>query len=458
MTTRAYNVPKTITNMSNIGEKLAQNEDLYMKYHEAQNKVKLQQEALANERAASILASLGKKTTKANNVKKGKSTFASTLSPAVNLRRYETVFIDDPNGERKKQRILQPLDEQTKYQHQWFVQASDMLNDEQRSKLNIALTKSQKTRMKQSAKTFCTTNNPIEELQRGSLVFTLLFIIESFWPFNPKLLELGMLEASSAFVLLQKIVPRDLLLLVFDKVFSAEKALRKSTSPTSKKKMPTKHEILTLKEADAVFSMLNTWLFDHLAKTEETKDREKQPFLQKCVNVLKENRTSIVVIFKKIEQNQCSNDAVDSYKKMVERVQEMTENVTMNLVNKSGRTKLAENIGFISKLNVEISRKQISQKAGKKQSTINRKSENPLSSNKRTFPIGEKTQMNENIQQDLKNKKMKFSIDPRNQKNIRKPNLLILPQKEISNCQKVEESISSGDENENYDESSECDE
>ena len=143
---------------------------------------------------------------------------------------------------------------------------------------NIALTKSQKNRMKQSAKTYRTTNNPIEELQRG--VHLAVYHWE-FWSFNPKLLELGMLEASSAFVLLQKIVPRYLLLLVFDKVFSAERAVRKTTSHTSKKKIPTKHEILSLKEADAVFSILNTWLFNHLAKTDK-RPRKTTIFTKVC--------------------------------------------------------------------------------------------------------------------------------------------------------------------------------
>ena len=110
---------------------------------------------------------------------------------------------------------------------------------------------------------------------------------------------------------------------------------------------------------------------------------------------------------------------------MVEQIQEMTENVTMKLVNKSGRT--------ISKLNVQISREKKFTKSRKKSNL----SENPLSSNKMTFLIGEETQMNENLQQNLKTKNMKFSMDPRNQKDIRKPNPLILPQKEIFNCQKV---------------------
>ena len=38
--------------------------------------------------------------------------------------------------------------------------------------------------MKQVARTFCTTNNPIEELQRDSFVYTIIMILETFFPFN----------------------------------------------------------------------------------------------------------------------------------------------------------------------------------------------------------------------------------------------------------------------------------
>lgn len=62
------------------------------------------------------------------------------------------------------------------------------------------------------------------------------------------------------------------------------------------------------------------------------------------------------MMFKKLEQNQCSNDATNNYKKMVDRVQEMTENAGSIITNRAARTKLNENISYMSDLSACITR------------------------------------------------------------------------------------------------------
>ena len=66
--------------------------------------------------------------------------------------------------------------------------------------------------------------------------------------------------------------------------------------------------------------------------------------------------------FKKLEQNQCSNDTTNSYKKMIDRVQEMSENAVCLIMNRTGQTKLNENIAYIPELGVGFMKMQQQQK------------------------------------------------------------------------------------------------
>ena len=100
--------------------------------------------------------------------------------------------------------------------------------------------------------------------------------------------------------------------------------------------------------------------------------------------MLKDNRAEIVKTFKKLEQNQCSNDATNCYKKMIERVQEMCESANTLITNRTGRTKLNENIAFMSELSTAFARvlqqyKQ-SQKQTQNQLNSNKRKSNPVNS------------------------------------------------------------------------------
>ena len=336
------------------------NSDVYRLYHDAQNKVKTSQENIAFQRMLSAIvvpeakAVIKRKDTE--GTKKKNKSFDATLSPVGNIRKYENVIIESEDGEPRKQKFLQNLADLTKYRDQWMKQPSDQMTDEQREQLNIKLTKSQKTRMRQNAKMFCTTNKAVDELQRGSLVFTLMMIIENFNPFNGKLSECGVLEQSSAFVLMNQIIPRDLLEAVFLHLFSTENELRKNASPTSKKKIPGKQELFLGKEYYNIFAIVNKWLASHLAPNVDSVTSTSELFLEQCVRVLKENRTNIVCMFKNLEDRQSKNEATNTFKKMIDGVQEDTERTSQKV---SSRTKkLEENIMYISNLSEAYKRSQ----------------------------------------------------------------------------------------------------
>ena len=71
-------------------------------------------------------------------------------------------------------------------------------------------------------------------------------------------------------------------------------------------------------------------------------------FLETCVRVLKENRPHIVCMFKQLEESQCKKEATNTFKKMIEGIQEDAERTSQQL---SSRTKkLEENIMFIANL------------------------------------------------------------------------------------------------------------
>ena len=111
---------------------------------------------------------------------------ACTLSSVGLLRTFQRSSTDDADGKNESY-ILVPLPDQTKYQQQWMRQPSDTLTLEQREHLKISFRKSAKTKMKQQAKMFCRSNSPVEELQRGSLVYVYQELLERLNPMNPKL-------------------------------------------------------------------------------------------------------------------------------------------------------------------------------------------------------------------------------------------------------------------------------
>lgn len=367
--------------MSNVANKLISNDQLYNQYKQQQQLQQQQLPAIGDllnmcfqQQQQPIPVPIeetiipkqekkevSRKTFKPKNDIQKKS-HAASLSSVGNIRQYETVNIE---GGSKTQRILIPLDEKTKYRDQWMKQPSDALTDDQRATINIGLSKSVRTKMKNHARQFCTTNNAVEELQRGSLVYIFIMLIEQLNPFNTKLAHVCPLTVSNAFVLLSRVVPQSLLQIVFTHLFQSQTSMRRDASPNSKKKIPSIDDLITGKESYYVFRLVNEWLMNQLSTKQAAQvliNNGNELPLQKCVRVLNESRADIVIILKQLEENQCQLDTITTYKKMVDHVQARTESTTVNLMTLTVKTKLVENVNAISKLSFSLSRQQQQQK------------------------------------------------------------------------------------------------
>lgn len=319
-----------------------------------------------------------KTTFKPKNVRQKKS-HAASLSSVGNIRKYETTNID---GGSRTQRILVPLDEKTKYRDQWMKQPSDMLTDDQRTTIRIGLSKSVRTRIKNHARQFCTTNNAVEELQRGSLVYIFIMLIEQLNPFNTNLAHVSPLAVSNAFVLLIRVVPQSLLQIVFTHLFQSQTSMRRDASPNSKKKIPSIESLITGQKSYHIFGLVNDWLMDQLATKQAAEvliNNEKELPLQTCVRVLNESRADIVIMLKQLEENQCQLDTVTTYKKMIDHVQAQTESITTKLMTQTAKTKMMENVNAISKLSFSLSRQQYQQQQQIQASNLKRKASHALS-------------------------------------------------------------------------------
>ena len=280
---------------------------------------------------------------------------ARTLS-SVNLLRTMQKTENPESGETNF--IMVPLAEQSKFRDQWIRQASDTLNLEQRERLKVLLTKSTKTRMKQQARLFCRTNQPIEDIQRGSLCYIYHEILKYFNPMSQQLISLGPMKCISTIVLLTNVVPLELLKKVFDHLFVVQSENRKNAPPNSKKKVSTIDELMQTKESGRVFQLINDWLWQHMpGQSMADKIIASGNELPLCnyVNRLKTCRAEIVLIMKALEENQCRNEAVDSFQKMVLHVQTLNESINTQLQTQSARSKMSDNIALVNKMNLNLS-------------------------------------------------------------------------------------------------------
>ena len=368
--------------MSNVANKLINNEEIYNQYKQ-QHQINhpqipdidnffsmLQQQKHVSAPVKNLTPKqdqqntneeVSKKAFKLNNGRQRKSHAASLASVGI-IRKYGTV---NNEGGNRTQKVLMPLEEKTKYRDQWMKQPSDELTDDQRTTINIGISKSVRTKMKNHAKQFCTTNNAVEELQRGSLVYIFTILIEQLNPFSTKLFRVSPLAISNAFVLLTRVVPQSLLQTVFAHLFQSQASLRENSSPSSKKKIPSIEDLIKGKECYQVFRLVNEWLMNQLptkqAAQELINNGNELP-LQCCVRVLNESRADIVIMLKQLEEKQCQLDAITTYKKMVDHVQAETENIATKLMTQSAKTKLVQNVNALSRLSFSLSRQEQQQK------------------------------------------------------------------------------------------------
>ena len=217
--------------------------------------------------------------------------------------------------------------------------------------------------MKQQAKLFCRTNQPLEDIQRGSLCYVYSELLRVFNPMNPQLVALGPLECLNAMVLLSQVIPSELLKRVFDHLFAVQSEERVKAAPNSKKKIFSIDDLMVTRESIRVFSLINDWVWQHLPSKEmmlasssssSSKSQLSMFPIHEYVNRLKKHRAEIVLLMKALERNQCQNDAVDTFQKMVLFVQTQNENINTQLHTQSSRVKMTENLIKISKMNVNL--------------------------------------------------------------------------------------------------------
>ena len=378
-------LPVTNSNITNVAEKTIQSGKAFNNYLQQQQKSQQQQQIpnieellkscdqmLSLEKAAEsevVVASPPPALLLKENIKKSKNKantknkllvqkqqqYVRTLSSVNLLRTLQKAEENTENGVSNF--IMVPLAEQNKFREQWVRQPSDTLTLEQRERLKILLTKSTKTRMKQQARAFCRTNQPIEDIQRGSLCYIYHDLLKVFNPMSQQLFSLGPMKCTSTMVVLSNVIPAELLKKVFDHLFAVQAENRKNASPNSKKKVPSIDELMQTKESGRVFHLINEWLWQHLPTRDMANKIQAtggELPLQTYVNRLKSCRAEIVLIMKALEENQCQNEAVDSFQKMVLHVQTLNESINTQLQTQSARVKMSENIAQINKMNLNL--------------------------------------------------------------------------------------------------------
>ena len=184
-----------------------------------------------------------------------KSDYTITLSPISILRRCESV------GSEK---AYLALDSETKYRDQWMKQASDYLNDSDRETLGLKLKKSIKSKMKQQAKKFCTTDQPLDEIQRGSLVNIYMFLFTKFNAFSSSLWILGPVYMSTNFTTMSSVIPSDLQRLVYNHLFKKRNDIAKQASSNSKSRVSSIDELIQKRENLVIYDIINKWLWKNL--------------------------------------------------------------------------------------------------------------------------------------------------------------------------------------------------
>ena len=250
-------------------------------------------------------------------------------------------------------------------------QASDFLNDSDRETLGLKLKKSTKSKVKQQAKKFCTTDQPLDEIQRGSLVNIYMFLFTKFNIFSSSLWILGPVYMSTNFTTMCNIIPSELQRLVYNHVFKKRNDIAKQASPNSKSRVSSIDELIQKRENRVIYDIINKWLWKNLLNSEAgqqiIKDGGKLP-LELHVQRLVENRSEIVKMFKALDESQYKLDSVSSYPKMIEYVQQNCEDVYMGSISQSGRVKIQENLSKMSKMNARIKLQQQQQQQQQRRS------------------------------------------------------------------------------------------
>ena len=313
--------------------------------------------------------------------------FSKTLTPVSNLRRCEIVATDGGGGSEvtnnEKQRAFIPLDSDTKFRDQWMRQPSDLFSLEHRKALQIEIKKSTRSKMKNQAKTFCTTNRPMEQIQRGTLINIYMFLIMKFNMFSASLNLLSSIQVSSCAVLLAKVIPHDLQEEIYTHLFSKREENLKNASSNSKKKISNVGDMIEKKENHDIFAIINRWLWKNLPSEETGKHAikcGKQLPLEMCVTQLTNNRNEIIKLYKSLDEVQCRVDSIDSYLKIYEHVQQTSELHSMQLLAQSGRSKIQENIAEIGKITNKLKQHKYQQQ---QQHDINMTTVVPISKRKR---------------------------------------------------------------------------
>ena len=164
---------------------------------------------------------------------------------------------------------------------------------------------------------------------------------------NRQLISLGPMKCTSALVVLTNMIPVELLKKVFDHLFTVQSNSRKNAAPNSKNRVLSIDELMLTKESSRVFSLINEWLWQHLP-TQDMATKIKagggELPLQTYANRLKSHRAEIVLIMKALEENQCQNEAVDSFQKMLLHVQMHNESINTQLQTQSARVKMSETL------------------------------------------------------------------------------------------------------------------
>ena len=313
---------------------------------------------------------------KITSIKKNED-FSKTLTPVSNLGRCEIVAAGGGGGgggevtnNENHQRAFIPLDSDTKFRDQWMRQPSDLLSLEHSKTLQIEIKKSTKSKMKNQAKMFCTTNRPMEQIQRGTLINIYMFLIMKLNPFSVPLNLLSSIQVSWSAVLLSRVIPHDLQDEIYTHLFSKREKNLKNASSNSKKKISNIGDMIEKKENHDIFAIINRWLWKNLPSEENGKHVikcGKQLPLEMCVTQLTNNRNEIIKLYKALDEVQCRVDSIDSYLKIYEHIQQTSELQSMQLLAQSGRSKIQENIVEIGKITNKLKQHKYQQQQQQQQ-------------------------------------------------------------------------------------------
>lgn len=105
--------------------------------------------------------------------------------------------------------VYSTLDAASRESDQW-------IKHEERAQHGIQLKKAAKSRLKHNARKFMISNDPqMNELNRGHLVYILQNLVTDFNPMNNRIHALNAMHASNSLILLNRLVPIQLLGKIF---------------------------------------------------------------------------------------------------------------------------------------------------------------------------------------------------------------------------------------------------